>query len=174
MSHLKVPVNANDHLFGNPKAPIILVEYGDYQCPSCGFAFPYINRLMKQFYGELCYVFRHFPLQSVHPYAMRAALAAEAAGKQQRFWEMHNLIYENQDDLDENNLMYYAELLKLDLQRFVQDCNHADLQLKIEADLESGIRSGVNGTPTFFINGVRLDSYDDSYESLAYAIESIK
>lgn len=173
MSRLKIPVNANDHLIGNPRAPIILVEYGDYQCPSCGFAFPYINRLMQQFYDELLYVFRHFPLQSVHPYAMSAALAAEAAGKQHKFWEMHALIYENQVDLSDNNLLYYAEVLKLDLQRFLQDCKHGDLQVKIEADLESGLRSGVNGTPTFFINGERLDSYDNSYESLAYAIRSL-
>lgn len=172
MTKLKDPVNVDDHILGDPSAQITLVEYGDYQCPTCGFAYPLVKRLMKQFYGELRFVFRNFPLQEAHPFAMTAALAAEAAALQNKFWEMHDIIYENQKDIDENSLIHYAEILSLNLQKFNDDWQSQRLIYKIEKDIENGIRSGVNGTPTFFINGIRLDSYYDSYESLEYAIKS--
>jgi protein-disulfide isomerase len=173
MTKLKIPVNINDHSLGNPKASITLVEYGDYQCPNCGIAYPFIKRLMKQFYGEIRFVFRNFPLKEIHQFAMIGALAAEAAALQNQFWEMHDIIYENQKDLDENSLLHYAEILNLDLQKFTSDCQNHDLLLKIEKDFEGGVRSGVNGTPTFFINGNRLNSYYDNYESLEYAIKNV-
>lgn len=173
MSKLRIPVNNNDHILGNPKAAITLLEYGDYQCPSCGIAYPIIKRLMKQFYGELRFVFRNFPLQEVHQFAMMAALAAEAAALQSHFWEMHDIIYENQDDLDYNSLLHYAEVLNLDLQRFTNDLQKPDLLMKIEKDFEGGVRSGVNATPTFFINENRVNNYFDSYESLEYSIKNI-
>jgi protein-disulfide isomerase len=172
MTKLKNPVNVDDHILGDASAPVTLVEYGDYQCPTCGFAYPLIKQLMKQFYGELRFVFRNFPLQEVHPYSMTAALAAEAAALQNKFWEMHDIIYENQKDIDENSLIHYADILDLNLPQFNSDWRSQNLIFKIEKDIENGIRSGVNGTPTFFINGNRLDSYYDSYESLEYAVKN--
>lgn len=173
MPKLRIPVTSDDHILGNPKAFVTLVEYGDYQCPSCGMAYPFIKQLMKQFYGELRFIFRNFPLQEVHQFAMMAALAAEAAALQNKFWEMHDIIYENQNDLDGNSLLHYAEVLNLDLQRFTNDMQCHNLLLKIEKDFEGGVRSGVNATPTFFINGNRLNNYYDNYESLEYTIKSI-
>lgn len=172
MSKLKIPVNGQDHQTGNPEAKVILVEYGDYQCSHCGAAHPLIQQLLQQFGNELLFVFRNFPLQESHPQAMAAALAAEAAGKQGKFWEMHDTIYEHQDDLSGNSLLNYAEMLNLDMEKFVRDWKSNDTLSKIESDFESGIRSGVNGTPSFFINGNRLNSYDESYASLAAAVES--
>lgn len=173
MPKLRIPVNSNDHILGNPQAVVTLLEYGDYQCPSCGMAYPIIKRLMKQFYGELRFVFRNFPLREAHQFAMMAALAAEAAALQNKFWEMHDIIYENQDDLDGNSLLHYAEVLNLDLQRFTNDLQNRNLLIKIEKDFESGVRSGVNSTPTFFINGDRVNNYYDNYESLEYIIKSL-
>lgn len=174
MSKLRIPITKEDHSLGSPKSIITLVEYGDYQCPSCGKAYPLIKRLMKQFYGEIHFVFRNFPLQEAHPYAMMAALATEAAGLQNKFWEMHDIIYENQQDIDGNSLLHYAEVIGLNLQQFSTDWHKDSLLLRVEKDFEGGVRSGVNSTPTFFINGERLNANSDSYESLVYAIESAK
>lgn len=172
MPRLRKEIDQYDHIQGAKNAPITLVEYGDYQCPSCAIAYPHIRHLMHQFYGDIRFVYRNFPLQEVHPYAMMAALAAEAAALQGKFWEMHDIIYENQKDLDGNSLFYYAEVLNLDIQRFSNDWQSPDLMLKVEADFESGVRSGVNSTPTFFLNNERLNSYYDSYESLEDAIKN--
>lgn len=172
MSKLKIPVGPRDQLSGKPTATITLVEYGDYQCPHCEHAYPLLKKLTKQFSNELRFVFRNFPLQESHPAAMISAQAAEAAGLQNKFWEMHDMIYEHQDELDENNLLRFAEVLKLDIQKFKKDSNSKDVLTKVENDFEGGIRSGVNGTPTFFINQNRADSYDGSYESLAEAVRN--
>src|ERR1700712_2180353 len=101
-AHLKPPVGENDHVQGDKSAAIELVEYGDYQCPHCGAAHPVIKKIQKSFGKQVRFVFRNFPLQESHPYAMAAAIAAEAAGLQDKFWEMHDVIYENQDDLSED------------------------------------------------------------------------
>ena len=170
MSRLRTPVSDHDHKIGKPNATVTLVEYGDYQCSHCGFAHPLVQKLIKQFSKKLLFVFRNFPLQESHPAAMIAAQAAEAAGLQHKFWEMHDLIYEHQDQLDENNLVYFAKTLNLNIEKFISDSNSKIILSGIESDLESGIRSGVNGTPTFFLNNNRLDSYDESYESLANAV----
>lgn len=170
MSKLRAPVGQHDHTTGKPSATVTLVEYGDYQCPHCGFAYPLLKKLIKQFSSELLFVFRNFPLQESHPAAMIAAQAAEAAGIQDKFWEMHDLIYEHQDELDENNLVYFAEALDLDIDKFLRDSKSEGVLSKIESDFESGIRSGVNGTPTFFVNENRLETYDQTYESLAEAV----
>ncbi len=172
MPKLRIPVHKNDHILGNLNSLVTLVEYGDYQCPSCGTAYPFIKRLMKQFYGELRFVFRNFPLQEVHRFAMTAALAAEAAALQNKFWEMHDIIYENQKDLDNNSLLHYAEVLDLDLHRFTNDLQNQSLFIKVDKDFIGGVRSGVNATPTFFINGNRINNYYDNYESLEYTIKS--
>jgi protein-disulfide isomerase len=172
MSKLRAPVGQHDHILGKPGAEITLVEYGDYECSHCGHAYPLIKKLTKEFNNDLLFVFRNFPMQESHPNAMIAAQAAEAAGIQNKFWDMHDLIFEHQDELDENNLIYFAETLNLDVNQFQNDLHSQNIISKIESDFESGIRSGVNGTPTFFINDQRLDSYDESYESLADAVRN--
>ena len=171
MSTLKLPVTAQDQQTGNKNAKATLVEYGDYQCPHCGHAHPLLKKLLQNKGTEFRFVFRNFPLAEVHPAAMMAAQAAEAAAKQGKFWEMHDLIYEHQNDLHGNRFIDFAQSLGLDLQRFGQDWKSEAVLAKIEQDFESGIRSGVNGTPTFFINGTKYEAYDGSYESLEEGIE---
>ena len=170
MSGLKTAVNSADHHLGKVHSPIVLVEYGDYECPYCGRAYPLIKRLLKEKGDEFNFVFRNFPLQEIHPYAYVAAITAEAAGKQGKFWEMHDLIFENQDKLNPDFLLSSSRMLDLDSGQFTRDSASADVKDKIETDFEGGIRSGVNGTPSFFINGKRLQTYDETYESLLNAI----
>ena len=170
MSALKIAVSSADHHIGNANAAVTLVAYGDYECPYCGHAHPLIKRLLKEKGNEPNFVFRNFPLQEVHPAAMMAAQAAEAAAKQNKFWEMHDLIFEHQDNLHGKTFLQFAEELKMDLNEFAKDWKSTIILEKIETDFESGVRSGVNGTPTFFVNGELLLSYDGSYESLVEGI----
>jgi protein-disulfide isomerase len=163
------PVNAKDQQTGNLVSSLTLVEFGDYQCPHCGHAHPLIKRLLAEKGNNFRFVFRNFPLQEIHPAAFMAALAAEAAGKQGKFWPMHNLIFEHQANLHGHIFIDLAEKLQLNLQQFGADWKSQDIVSKVESDFESGIRSGVNGTPTFFINGQRLN-YDTTYESLLNAV----
>jgi protein-disulfide isomerase len=174
MSKLRLPVTEQDHQTGNTKAKIILVEYGDYQCPHCGIAHPFMKKLMKQFGHDLLFIFRNFPLQEMHPQAMISALAAEAAAKQSKFWEMHDMIFEHQEILSANNLLNFAKELKLDLDTFSGDWKSRGVLSRVESDFDGGIRSGVNGTPTFFTNGNRLETYDESYESLVRAVRNLE
>ena len=171
MSALKLAVNSADHHLGNVNAAVTLVEYGDFECPYCGRAHPLVKRLLKERGNELHFVFRNFPLRTIHPHAYIAAISAEAAGKQGKFWEMHDLIFENQDKLSTNYLLSLAENINLDLAQFDKDSKSKEIQNKIETDFESGIRSGVNGTPTFFLNGYLLLTYDETYESLLDAVQ---
>jgi protein-disulfide isomerase len=150
---LKPPVSAQDHMYGNPEASIELVEYGDFQCPHCGRAYPIVNRIQEIFGKDLKFVFRNFPLTKIHAQAKIAAVATEAAGLQGRYWEMHHMVFENQRRLFRNALMEYAAVLNLDLEQFEADLDNTTLVAKVEADFETGLRSGVNATPTFFING---------------------
>jgi predicted DsbA family dithiol-disulfide isomerase len=136
-------------------APVTLVKYGDYECPYCGEAHPVLKELQERVGEQVRYVFRHFPLDTVHPRAHRAAQAAEAAAAQGRFWEMHDLLYEHQDELGEEDLMRYAAELELDLRRFEEDLTNDNHAWRIEEDRLGGHRAGVRGTPAFFINGVR-------------------
>lgn len=171
MSTLRIPIDANDHVQGNPEtAKIVLVEYGDYQCPYCGHAFPLVKKFVEEYGDEVAFVFRNFPLTDSHQYAMSAATIAEAAGKQGKFWEMHDLIYENQDQLSEEMLKQCAQSLNLDFNSIENDINTANLQDKIEADFEGGVRSGVNGTPSFFVNGQKWEDYDGTYDSFVELI----
>ena len=171
MATLKVPVTQNDHIQGNSDAPVTLVEYGDYQCPFCGRAYYIIKELQKEYGPQLRFVFRNFPLSEMHPLAEPAAEVAEFAGAHGRFWEMHDGLYENQDSL---GLPLFVELTDaLGLPETGLRGALADHQFlpKIRADFLGGVRSGVNGTPTFFINGVRHDgSYE--YEDLAADIDA--
>jgi protein-disulfide isomerase len=154
---LVVAVHASDHVLGHAHAPVTLVGYGDFECPGCKQAAPSVRMLLARFPRKLRVVFRHFPLESVHPHALAAALAAEAAGSQGTFWAMHDILYENQAHLEDSQLRHYATRLQLDLARY--DAEMADkmhLQ-RVRQDVEGGARSGVRATPTFFVNGVLHD-----------------
>ena len=167
MTALKAPITPHDHIRGPANAPVTLVEYGDYECPHCGLAHPIVKLIGQQFGRRLCFVFRHFPLAEMHPHALAAAEAAEAAGAQGKFWPMHDMLFENQGALEPTDLLGYAEALGLDVPRFVRElASHTHLD-KVQADLRSGARSGVHGTPTFFINGVRHDAGWDAATLLA-------
>lgn len=166
MAKLKPAVNNSDHITGNDSSEITLVEFGDFECPHCGHAHPLIQRLLKEKGNQFRFVFRHFPLQESHPHAYTAALAAEAAGRQGRFWEMHDLIFEHQKHLSTGLFLDLAEQLNLDLVKFGNDWKSDEVAGKVELDFESGIRSGVNGTPTFFVNGAPVYDYDESFDSL--------
>jgi protein-disulfide isomerase len=159
-----------DHVQGSPDAPVTLVEYGDYECPYCGAAYPIVKEVQTRLGERLRFVFRNFPITTSHPHAEHAAEAAEAAGVQGRFWEMHDHLYEHQQHLEDSDLRAYAEQLGLDVARFdneLADHAHAD---RVREDFMSGVRSGVNGTPTFYINGKRHDaSYD--IDTLLAALE---
>jgi len=154
---LKPNVSQTDHAQGNLDADLVIVEYGDYQCPYCGAAYPVLKELMKEFGSQIKFVFRNFPLSEMHQNARPAAIAAEAANLQGKFWEMHDAIYENQRDLNENLLMKLAEQLNLNIPQFEKDLESTELAEKVDSDFESGIMSGVNGTPSFFVNGKKFD-----------------
>jgi protein-disulfide isomerase len=168
---LAVPVDERrDHIQGPATAPATLVEYGDFECPYCGMAHPIVKALQERLGPNLRFVFRHFPLLTVHPHAEHAAEAAEAAVTQGKFWEMHDMLFENQQALEDEDLALYAAALNLDVPRFLAElAAHAHAE-RVREDLVSGIQSGVKGTPTFFINGVRHDGSFD-FESLLEAIE---
>jgi protein-disulfide isomerase len=138
-----------------------MVEYGDYQCPHCAAAQPVVEALVQAFGERMCLVYRHFPLATVHPYAEQAAEAAEAAGAQGTFWPMHQALFENQQALDQASLLEYADELGLDVARFGRELLERVHLPRVRADFMGGVRSGVNGTPTFFINGERYEGpYD--------------
>jgi protein-disulfide isomerase len=168
--NLQLKINENDQKQGNTNAPLVLLEYGDYECPHCGAAYPIVKRLQKHFDDRLLFVFRNFPLSEMHPHAMVAARMAEAAAIQKKFWEAHDLIFENQDGLSFSQLISYAHMAGLDVKKLVMDMNSDIIVNKVDSDIESGIRNGVNGTPTFFINGQRHDSYYN-YDILKSALD---
>jgi protein-disulfide isomerase len=172
MASLKTPVSEQDHIKGNLNMPVVLVEYGDFQCPHCGAAFPIIKQIEHQYKDTLAFVFRHFPLSEAHPYAQAAAVASEAASIQGKFWEMHGLIYEKQADIGLEMLIQLAQTLQLDMKAFHADFKNPKLFKKVEDQFESGILSGVNGTPSFYINGVKHDGTYD-YQSLSHAIDQV-
>ncbi|CAN5476685.1 DsbA family protein [soil metagenome] len=150
---LKPAVGNNDHMQGNAASNVVIVEYGDYQCPYCGAAHPVIKQIMQEFGSQVKFIFRNFPLSEMHQYARPAALAAEAAALQGKFWEMHDAIFEQQEYLSEPFLTEIAKSLQLNLHEFKNDTGLQKLADKVDEDFESGMRSGVNGTPTFFMNG---------------------
>ncbi len=172
VAKLTLPVGERDHIQGLATAPITLVEYGDYQCPYCGQAYPIVKELQEQLGKKLRFVFRNFPLSTMHPYAEHAAEAAETAGVHGKFWEMHDMLYENQEALDDEDLVQYASALGLDSSRFTNELAKHTHAARVREDFMSGARSGVNGTPTFFINGVR---HDDSFDpaTLLKAMEAV-
>jgi protein-disulfide isomerase len=157
MSKLNPPIGSEDHSQGDVNASVTLVEYGDYQCPYCGEAYPIIKRIQNKMGPQLRLVFRNFPLTEMHPLAMGAAEMAEAAALQDKFWQMHDTLYENQDTLDPDNLVEHARRLGLDTVKLKADLAGKAVPTRVRSDFKSGVRSGVNGTPTLFINGVRFD-----------------
>jgi protein-disulfide isomerase len=168
---LTLPVSEErDHIQGPSDTPVTLVEYGDYECPYCGVAYPVIKEVQSRMGERLRFVFRNFPITTSHPHAEQAAEAAEAAGAQDRFWEMHDVLYENQRHLSDADLRSYAEKLGLDLERFDEELAEHVYAARVREDFMSGVRSGVNGTPSFYINGAK---HDDSYdlETLLAALE---
>ena len=156
-AQLKVPDPERDHIQGAIDAPIALLEYGDYECPSCGEVEPIVREIQRRLEDDLCFAFRHFPLTNVHRHAEHAAEAAEAAGNQGAFWAMHETLFANQDALDDESLAKYAAGLGLDETRLIQEVISAAHSDRIREDFKSGVRAGVNGTPSFFINGQRYD-----------------
>jgi protein-disulfide isomerase len=168
-TRLAVEVGERDHAIGPADAPVTLLEYGDYECPDCGNAFPIIKRLIAEEGPRLRFVFRNFPLSNVHPHASVAAQAAEAAAAHGKFWEMHDLLYEHQKNLDEYEMSRFALQAGLEIYRFDADMSAERFAGKVAEDYESGVKSGVKGTPTFFINGVRYEGEKD-YESLKRAV----
>ena len=152
-------VSDSDHAEGPSSAPVTLVEYGDYECPSCGGAFPIVKTLQQKMGKEMRFVFRNFPLREAHPHAVHAAIAAEAVGAhgENKFWAMHDALYENQDALEDSELVAYAAALGVSEDEIVNAFEVGAFADRVRADFRSGVRSGVNGTPTFFINGQRYD-----------------
>jgi protein-disulfide isomerase len=167
---LTLPVTDRDHIDGPAEAAVTLVEYGDYECPYCGAAFPIIKEVQARMGERLRFVFRNFPITTSHPHAEQAAEAAEAAAAQGKFWPMHDLLYENQKRLRDEDLRAYGEQLGLELERFDRELAEHVHAERVREDFMSGVRSGVNGTPTFYIDGARHDeSYD--VETLVAALE---
>ena len=170
ITRLAAEVGDRDHVRGNASAPLTLLEYGDYECPYCGRASPIVNALREHFGERLRFVFRHFPQNSVHPHAAVAAQAAEAAGAQGRFWEMHDMLFAHQDDL--GDVYEYALRVGLEIYRFEADLSSERFARKVRDDLQSGQKSGVKSTPTFFINGERY-SGEHELEAMRAALEDV-
>ena len=172
---LKLPFSiSRDNFIGLPTASLELVQYGDFQCEHCGGVYTSI-KLLQQYLGDkLKFVFRHFPLLTIHPFALDAAVASEAAGLQSKFWEMHDLIFENQKYLIKSSFSRFAERIELDMTSFENSREYKKLIHKVINDFESGVKSGVDCTPTFFINGHRYNGFEDFenlHKTCKYAME---
>jgi protein-disulfide isomerase len=171
MSNLTVSVSEADHIQGSAQAAVTLLEYGDYQCPYCGQAYGIVKDLQAALRGKLRFVFRNFPLTKTHPYAELAAEAAEAAAASGKFWEMHDTLYENQQALSSESIVEFARQLGLDVPKFVEDLEKRRFRSRVRNDFMSGVKSGVSGTPGFFINGEKYNEswdYDTLLEALSH------
>ena len=167
---LTVPVTSErDHIQGLFNAPLTLVEYGDYQCPFCGAAYPEVKKVQQKLGSRLRFIFRNFPITSLHEFAERAAETAEAASAQGKFWEMHDFLYEHQDILgDEDKILAGAAKLSLNTQRIADEIGQHAYLNRIKQDFSGGVRSGVNGTPTFYVNGTRYNGSPEANELLKF------
>ncbi len=168
---LAVPVAAIDHLIGAEHAPVTVVEYGDFECPNCKQAAPAVKLLLERFAGRVRVVFRHFPLEEVHPHALLAAQAAEAAGAQGKFWPMHDLLFDNQLHLKPNQLRSYAERLELNMARYTAEMDDEIYLQRVREHIEGGHQSGVRATPTFYVNGL-IQDVSFGLHSLAERVEA--
>jgi protein-disulfide isomerase len=171
MGVLRVPVTQRDHIKGSANAPVTLLEYGDYECPHCGAAHPIVEAVLAQFGGQVCFVFRHFPMAQVHQNAEPAAETAEFAGSHGKFWRMHDAIYENQDQLSTPLLLALVRALHLSETKWRDALLRETYAAKVKSDFLSGVRSGVNGTPAFFING-RQHEGTYAFDDLVLAIQA--
>jgi protein-disulfide isomerase len=167
---LTPPVQSYDHTLGPPHAPVTVVEFGDFECPNCKQAAPAVKLLLERFEERVRFVFRNFPLVDVHPHALMAAQAAEAAGAQGKFWPMHDLLFENQTHLKAQHLHGYAERLGLDMARYTAEMDDEIYLQRIREHMESGQRSGARQTPTFFVNG-RIQDVSFGLRALFDAVE---
>ena len=154
---LTPPVSERDHANGPEDAPVTLVEYGDYECPYCGMAYQVVKSAQRELGKQLRFVFRYFPLAEAHPHARLAAQAAEAAAAQGKFWQMHDALFEHQEALEAEDIIGYAKSLGLDMAQFARDLKDPTYAKRVRDDFRSGVKSGVNGTPTFFINESRYE-----------------
>jgi len=154
---LTLPDPERDHISGSADGLIRLLEYGDYECPFCAEVQPIVKEIQRRLSDDLLFGFRNFPLTNIHPHSEHAAEAAEAAGMQKNFWSMHDTLFENQRALDDDDLAEYAAELGLDETRLIREVTASVYAPRIREDFKSGVRGGVNGTPTFFINGERYD-----------------
>jgi protein-disulfide isomerase len=161
MSRLTPWPGANDHVQGPLDAAVVLVEYGDFECPYCGEEYPELRAVQKAMGDSLCFVFRHFPLRQAHPHAEHAAEFSEAAATVDKFWEMHDLLYENQQALSDRDLVRYSRSLGLE-EPLIESAQSGTFAARVQRDVSSGARSGVNGTPCLFINGQRYDGLRDA------------
>jgi protein-disulfide isomerase len=168
---LAVPVSAVDHVLGVAHAPVTVVEYGDFECPNCKQAAPTVKLLLGRFSDQVRLVYRHFPLEEVHPHALLAAQAAEAAGAQGRFWPMHDLLFENQHHLKQRQLRSYAEKLELDMERYDSEMKDELYLQRVREHVEGGNRGGVRATPTFYING-KIQDVSFGLHALADGVEA--
>ena len=156
MSRLTPTVGPEDHAQGALGSPLVLVEYGDFECPSCGQAYPELKTVQRAMGDALCFVFRHFPLRKAHPHAERAAEFSEAAATVGKFWDMHDLLYEHQFALSGADLIVYAQTLGI-ANDVIESAGSGRFAARVQRDFSSGVRSGVNGTPSLFLNGTRYD-----------------
>jgi protein-disulfide isomerase len=168
---LAVAVNAQDHNLGPSHAAVTVVEYGDFECPSCKQAAPAVKLLLERFPGRVRLVWRHFPLEEVHPHALGAALASEAAAAQGKFWPMHDALFDDQRHMDASHLRRQAEKLELDLRRYDADMDDTVYLQRVREDIEGARTSGVRSTPTFFVNG---EIHDVSFglQGLFHSVEA--
>jgi protein-disulfide isomerase len=166
-AQLRVPVNDQDHLLGPVDAPVTFLEYGDYECPHCRRAHPIVAAVLRQLGSQVRFAYRHFPLTQIHPHAQHAAEIAEAAAEQGQFWAMHDLLFENQEALEDEDLLGYIAELGIDPDWAAAALAGEQFRQKVQDDFMSGVRSGVNGTPTFFINGIRHDGLWDEASLVA-------
>ena len=164
-------VSERDHAAGDPLAPVTLVEYGDYECPHCGMAYPIVKSIQRRLGRKLRFAFRNFPLAESHPHARHAAESAEAAADQGKFWQMHDALFENQDRLEDDDLVALARHLRLDAQWIARALEEGTYTARVREDFRSGVRSGVNGTPTFFVNGQRYDGAWPDEDAFVRALE---
>jgi protein-disulfide isomerase len=171
MPELTPPLSAEDHVDGPDRAELELVMFGDFQCPYSAAAYPIVRRIRDQLAGRLIFAFRHFPLRDVHPDAQRAAEASEAAGAQGAFWQMHDTLYESRGTLGREDLIHHATELGLEVERFTAELESGTHAPRVQRDVDSGLASGVSGTPGFFVGG---GLYGGSYDgaSLTTALET--
>jgi protein-disulfide isomerase len=168
---LSRPINERDHIQGEESAIVTLLMYGAYECPHCVEGNKVVKEIQQRLGEQLRFAFRHFPRTNVHPHAEAAAEVAEAAGEQNKFWEMHDKLFENYNRLDGDHLIGYAQELALDMEQFDRAITGRVYVGKVREDLQSGIESGVKWTPTYFINGVKHNSSGE-FDALLATIES--